>query len=49
MTRQPLTIQQLTPNLLARSLVDDVELVCPYGVKLDENRWESHPIMIVAL
>lgn len=34
LTRKPLAEDQLTPNLLARTIVDEMEVFCPHGIKL---------------
>ncbi|CAG9466778.1 unnamed protein product [Pedinophyceae sp. YPF-701] len=41
--RKPLTEAQLSSNLLARSMVDELEVLCPYGVKLGDDGWEEDP------
>jgi len=37
-TGQPMNEAQLTPNLLARTLVEELEVHCPYGVRLSRSR-----------
>lgn len=37
LTRKPLTEANLTPNLLARTIVDELEVYCPNGIKFGER------------
>lgn len=36
-TRQALEVAQLAPNLVARSFIEELELICPYGCKLSAD------------
>ena len=42
-TRQPLRVEQLSPNLLARSMVEELEVHCTYGCKLADDGWVVDP------
>mmetsp|Transcript_17736 Transcript_17736/g.42543 ORF Transcript_17736/g.42543 Transcript_17736/m.42543 type:complete len:271 (-) Transcript_17736:338-1150(-) len=38
-TGKLLSESQLSPNLLARTLVDELEVFCPYGIRLEGGSW----------
>eukprot|EP00873_Tetraselmis_striata_P010449 jgi/Tetstr1/430713/TSEL_020505.t1 len=42
-TQKPLSESQLKPNLLARTMVEELEVRCPYGVRLGAAGWEADP------
>eukprot|EP00854_Cymbomonas_tetramitiformis_P009866 gene9866-11683_t len=39
-TRRPLTTKDLRPNLMANTLVDELEVHCTYGCQFADNGWE---------
>ena len=43
LTRRPLVESQLTPNLLARTIVDELDVFCPHGLKFGERWLLGHP------